>query len=248
MAENFLAADFVGITASSQAGYCFDATFPLYQKRAISEIKQSLDRRVGAIFWKDQFVIATGYDDDKQILYYSDGKNGEYHILPYSDFGKNNDPYWYYQILENRIDLEESVVYEESLIQAVYKWENHDLMLPETEYACGRDAYDAIVHALQTGDYDSESVWHVFNCYAAAKKDIALYTAALQRIWPEAGMVAQPYAKLAQIYGQIMGTKFADQWLGLFIEAKETEEQAIQAIKTLMRETIDNRFNNVGLR
>lgn len=248
IAENFLAADFVGVVSSQQAGYCFDATFLLYQKKAISEIKQSLNRGVGAVFWKDQFVIATGYNDNKQVLFYSNGKSNEHETLPYVNFGKNKSPYWYYQILEKRIDLEKTVIYKESFMQAVYKWETHDTMLPEKEYACGRRSYDAIIQSLQTGDYDQESVGQVFNCYAAAKRDIALYTTALHRYWPQSGTVAEAYSRLNHIYEQVAETKDVKQLVLLFMEANEVEEQAIKAIKKLMRETIDNRFNNIGLR
>jgi hypothetical protein len=156
LAENFLAADFLGIMSSQHAGYYFDATFPLYQKHAVSVIKESIDRGMGAVFWKDRFVIAVGYDDKEQAIYYSDGLNDEHQTLSYASFGINASPYWYYQVFGHRIDLDESAIYKESLMQAIYKWETHDPMLPGSQYACGRSAYDTIIKALQTGDYDRE--------------------------------------------------------------------------------------------
>lgn len=260
IAENFLAADFLGIASAQHAGYSFDATFPLYRQHAISIIKESIDCGVGAVFWKDRFVVAAGYDDERQILYYSDGYNKKHQMLSYTDFGNNRSPYWYYQVLKDRIQLDEAEIYKESFLQAIYKWEAHDRMLPEAEYACGRLAYDAIVQAFLTGDYDRNGAWETLWCYAAAKRDIALYTGTLQRIWPESGAVGESYTKLAQIFGHIIEeTELSDSYqtlssrqvrklVDLFTEAKLTEEQAIQSIKMLLRETIGNRFNDIALR
>ncbi|QYR23215.1 hypothetical protein KZ483_10000 [Paenibacillus sp. sptzw28] len=248
IAENFLAADFLGITSSQQAGYQFDATFPLYRKQAVSDIKKSIDRGIGAVFWKDKFVIAAGYDDNLEVLYYTDGLSDEYLRLCYTDFGTNVSPYWYYQILEDKIELDELEIYKESLIQAVYKWEQHDLMLPEADYACGRAAYDAIIQALKTGDYDPENAAGVFRCYAAAKRDIALYTAFLQTFWPQINIAAAHYGRLAQIFGHLVESKTPSEQIDLFVEAQRTETNAVQSIKALMRETIENRFNDISLR
>lgn len=255
MAENFLAADFTGITSTQQAGYSFEPTFPLYQKHAITVIKQSIDRSVGAIFWKDGFAIATGYDDEQQSFYYSDGSSEGYRLLPYVGFGINISPYWYYQIIEDRIDLDELAVYKESLMQAIYKWENHDLMLPESQYACGRRAYDAIIHALRIEDYDRDGARQVFGDYAACKRDIQIYMTALQRIWPQLSGAAACYAELSQLFAEIVKAEDKMEETGesatlipLVKEAQQTEEQAIQHIKTFMRETIDNRRGDIGLR
>ncbi|MBW7458820.1 hypothetical protein K0U00_32720, partial [Paenibacillus sepulcri] len=154
MAEHFLAADFLGVTASQNAGFYFQPTFPLYQRQAVAAIKDSLDRGTGAVIWKDKFVIAAGYDDEREVLYISDGTAEDYEALPYGDFGCNRSPYWYVQTFETRIESDEMEIYLESLLQAIYKWESHDLMLPEKEYACGRSAYGAIIHALRGGHYD----------------------------------------------------------------------------------------------
>ncbi|RXZ78899.1 hypothetical protein EBB07_25075 [Paenibacillaceae bacterium] len=260
MAENFLTADFIGITSSQQAGFSFAATFPLYQKQAVSCIKSSIDRGIGAIFWKDGFVIANGYDDINGELYYSDGhfnigKDGSQtgsHCkrLPYDEFGRNASPYWYYQVFENIVELEEAEVYRESFMQAVNKWEVHEEMLPRDQYACGKEAYRAIIEALHKGDYDKEGARTTFHDYAAAKQDLAHYTAVLQKKWPQSAGTAVRYDKLARLYGSIANLEPDDtaSLIPLFEEACETEEAAIQTIKALMRESLDNRFDNIGLR
>ena len=123
VAEHFLAADFIGVTASSKAGFSFAPTFPLYQKHAVAMIKHALDDGIGAVFWKDDFVIAAGYDDEAAVLLYDDGTDPEGALkrLPYGEFGRNATPYWYYQTLEAQLAVDELEIYRESFMQAIYK-------------------------------------------------------------------------------------------------------------------------------
>lgn len=261
IAENFLAADFIGVISSQNAGYSFDATFPLYQRQALAEIKASIDRGTGAIIWKDAFVVAAGYDDDNEVLVIADGEGGEYALLPFGDFGRNDSPYWYYQLLEDRIEMEESAIFQESFVQAVYKWESHDLMLPESEYACGRRAYDAIVEALRSGEYDSGGSRNGFRRYAAAKRDIGEYARMLVSFWPQFGAAAEHYTRVSGIFGHIAvlacdpdagsgpyRPETERDLIEMFREAQREEERAIGAIQSVMRETIHNRFHDIGLR
>jgi len=258
IAENFLAADFIGVTASSAAGFHFEPTFPLYQKKALSDIRKSLDRGIGCTIWQDRFVVVAGYDEDRQVLYISDGQAEGYRALPYAQFGKGDSPYWYYQLLEGHIVLDEIAVYRESLVQAIFKWETHELMLPEAEYACGEAAYDAMIEAFRTGNYDASGVREVIPYYATAKKDIATYVAALERYWPELRdasekyrAVAQQWEKAARLFTTIEpgGDRASvNTFIDLFRDAKALEKKAVQSLKRLMRETIHNRFHDIGLR
>lgn len=259
MAENFLAADFIGVTSSQSAGFSFDATFPLYQKEAILSIKQSIDRNTGAIIWKDAFVIICGYDDERELFYFSDGIGEQLQTMTYESLGRNISPYWYVQVLEGRIEIDPVEIYKESYVQAVFKWESHDLMLPKADYACGRDAYDAMIQAIETGNYDREGAWEVLTCYAAAKQNIANYSSKLQNIWNGSSAVAEQYAKVAEAFQHIKedihseaGKRITDEQakkiLPYLIQAKHAEERAIEAIKMLQRETIGNRFQDISLR
>ncbi|MFD1270613.1 hypothetical protein [Paenibacillus motobuensis] len=255
MAEHFLAADFIGITSSQAAGFNFEPIFPLYQKQAISDIQKSLDRGIGCVIWHDRFVVAAGYDDDQQVLYISDGQTREYQLLPYSQFGKGKSPYWHYQILEGRIPLDEIEIYRESLVQAIFKWETHDLMLPKADYACGEAAYDMMINAFQTGNYDPIGAREMINYYAAAKKNISIYIAGLERYWSDLYVASEEYRALAEMWeeaARLLSTSEAcasiHKIIDLFSEAKATEAKAIQALKYLLRETIQNRFHDIGLR
>ncbi|MFD0617591.1 hypothetical protein ACFQZR_08960 [Paenibacillus sp. GCM10027629] len=258
IAENFLAADFIGVTASSAAGFHFEPTFPLYQKQALSDIRKSLDRGIGCTIWQDRFVVVAGYDEDQQVLYISDGQAEGYRALPYAQFGKGDSPYWYCQFLEGHIALDEIAVYQESLVQAIFKWETHELMLPEAEYACGEAAYDAMIEAFRTGNYDPSGAEEVLQYYAIAKKDIATYVAALERYWPELRDASVKYRDVAQIFEEaarlLVSVERSDDLapintiIDLFGDAKALEKKAVQSLKRLMRETIHNRFDDIGLR
>lgn len=257
MAENFLAADFIGVISSQHAGFSFDATFPLYQKAAIRYIKQSIDRNTGAIIWKDAFVIICGYDDDRELFYFSDGTSEQLQPLAYESFGRNTSPYWYLQVIEEGVDIDPFEIYKESYVQAVFK--THDLMLPKEHYACGRDAYDAIIQALETGDYDPEGAWDVLTCYAAAKQDIADYSHELRNIWKGSDSIAEQYTKVAATFqrikdivhsgdGKRVTAELAKKLLPYLVQARSAEERAIEAIKVLQWETIGNRFHDISLR
>lgn len=256
VAENFLAADFMGVTASSSAGFAFHPTFPLYRQEAVAEIKASLDRGIGAVFWKDCFAVAAGYDDEEGILYYDDGSGHGLQRLPYGEFGQNRSPYWYYQILEDTVELDPIEIYKESLMQAIYKWETHDRMLPEADYACGSKAYDAIKQALHGGAFDPVQAGEVFECYAAAKRDAGEYVGVLASLWPQLEPAAQAYRKTAQAFREVLGLiaedpsmkRQARNLVRLFDEAQRAEQEAIGLIKSFMHERIRNRFDHVGLR
>ncbi|WP_458124189.1 hypothetical protein [Paenibacillus sp. Z3-2] len=260
MAENFVAADFIGVSASQAAGFSFEPTFPLYQKQALLDIKASVDRGVGAILWHDQFVIVTGYDDVERVLFICESKGNEVIRLPYGSIGRNSTPYWYYQVLEACAPIDLWEVCKESLIQAVYKWETHDYMLPPQDYACGAAAYTAIVTALQSGTYDVEQAATVLRYYAESRLDIASYVAGLKHLSIQMDQVIDEYELLANLCTtivEVVGDSISwdsrePECVQSVIEhirkAGATEQRAIDAIKHAFPETIGNRFDDVGLR
>ncbi|WNS45730.1 hypothetical protein [Paenibacillus sp. MMS20-IR301] len=258
MAEHTVAADLAGIVAGQAAGFHFSPTFPLYQRRAVEEIRQSLDQGTGAVCWKDQFVIITGYDDARQVFYYQEGQASAAQELPYCQFGKNKTPYWYCQIYEGQIGKELPQIIRESFIQAVYKAETHDPMLPEEQYACGLQAYDAMLEAFSSDRYDTGGAYETMKYYAICKKDAALYTREACTIWPELEETASHYDKLSAVYEQLAlllkrepdhsPAPCTDILLELVREAKAAEASAIESIRRLLREPIANRFLDIGLR
>ena len=260
MAENFVAADFLGVTTGQHGGFSFEPTFPLYQKQAVLDIKASIDRGVGAILWHDQFVIAAGYDDAEQVLFICESKGNEIIRLSYDSFGRNSTPYWYYQVLESHESVDLWEVCKESLIQAVYKWETHDYMLPSQDYACGAAAYKVMATTLQSGAYDTEQAATVLRYYARSRLDIASYVAGLAYLSDRMVHVMHEYALLAELYSEIVDVvndsiswntkepKCVQNVIELIREAGVTEQRAIDAIKSAFPETIHNRFDDVGLR
>ncbi|UNK16814.1 hypothetical protein MNQ98_20255 [Paenibacillus sp. N3/727] len=260
MAEHFVAADLLGLTTTQHAGFHFQPTFSLYQKAAVQDIKQSITRGTGALVWKDSFVVVTGYDDEQQTFFYCDGISDEYQTIRYEDFGCNHSPYWYYQLYEKQIAMDIDEIYKESLMQAVSKWETHDIMLPSSEYACGRQAYAAIIEALQSGYYDEEGALETFRCYGAAKQDIAQYMFSLKNMWPVYSNAAELYGNVAERFDDIVqktpraGTSLAGsrtrakQLIPLFMEAQQREEEAVQELRLMLSENIHNRFEDIGLR
>lgn len=260
MAENFAAADFIGVTASQAAGFSFEPTFPLYQKQALHDIKNSIDRGTGAVLWHDQFVVVVGYDDDEEVLFLCTGDESEVRRLPYTLVGLNNSPYWYYQVLEAHQSIDMWEVCKESLIQAVFKWETHDYMLPAQDYACGSAAYTAVADVLQSGNYETHQAAAVLRYYAYTRGAIASYVRALKHLSPQMDQVIKKYTTLAIIYASIVELLddsaawdarepgSVQQVIELIRNAGDTEQAAIDAIKRAFPETLNNRFSDIGLR
>ncbi|MCK6078886.1 hypothetical protein [Paenibacillus silvae] len=260
MAENFVAADFIGVTASQAAGFSFEPTFPLYQKHALQNIKNSIDRGTGAVLWHDQFVVVVGYDDDDEVLFFCTGDDPDVLRLPYSLVGQNNSPYWYFQVLEAHQSIDMWEVCKESLIQAVFKWETHDYMLPAQDYACGSAAYTAVADVLQSGNYESNQAAAVLRYYAYTRGDISSYVRALEHLSPHMDQVIEQYTQLADLYVSIVEVlDNSAAWDAsepesilrvseLIRSAGDTEQAAIDAIKHAFPETINNRFSDIGLR
>ncbi|WP_339224635.1 hypothetical protein [Paenibacillus sp. FSL H8-0332] len=261
-AEHFVAADLIGIIASQGAGFNFSPTFPLYQKQAVAAIRQSLEQGTGVVCWKDQFVVITRCDDRRQLFYYKELNSAAEHELPYEQLGRNDSPYWYGQIYEGQIQKDMLQVIRESFIQAVYKAEVHDPMLPESDYACGLKAYDAMLEALEDKTYDAAGAYKTLVFYAGMKQDTASYAREASLYWPELEGIAEHYTALAAVYNQITHTLCkqtvqapegpcsldAQSLMPLLREAKRIETAAIQSIRLLLREPIENRFHDVGLR
>ncbi|NQX43878.1 hypothetical protein HQN87_00925 [Paenibacillus tritici] len=257
-AEHTVAADLIGIVAGQSAGYHFAPTFPLYQKQAILDIRGSLAQGTGVVCWKDQFVVITRSDDRKQLFYYNEMSSGAELELPYAQLGRNTTPYWYCQIYEGQIRKELPQVIRESLIQAVYKAEVHDPLLPEAQYACGLQAYDAMLEAFSGDAYDAAGAYETLVFYASCKKDAASYTNWACTYMPGLDKTAGHYASLSAVYDEITARLGVNtllpaatrrqELITLLREAQRIETAAIQSIRGLLREPIANRFHDVGLR
>ena len=216
-------------------------------------IKHALDDGIGAVFWKDDFVIAAGYDDEAAVLLYDDGTDPEGALkrLPYGEFGRNATPYWYYQTLEAQLAVDELEIYRESFMQAIYKWETHDPMLPEHNYACGKQAYHAFIECIDNGVHRRQEAACLICRYAAAKLDVAAYADRLAMIWPACEPIAACYTQVSDRFVQLqLCLRAGDdrRAVRLLREAMELEDQAIASMKSLLRERIHNRFEDIALR
>jgi hypothetical protein len=72
----------------------------------------------------------------------------------------------------------------------------------------------------------------------------------VERRWPAANEAAALYRRVAELFeaAEAVGVDQVEKLCGLFREAKQAETQAIEALRLLVRETVDNRFHDVGLR
>lgn len=257
MAEHFVAADLLGVLTSQNAGFHFQPTFPLYQEHAIHSLKQAVRNDTGALIWKDGFVVVAGFDDEREVLFYSDG-SGELRELPFSQFGRNVSPYWYYQLYEDMGEINRFEIYKESLLQAINKWESHDIMLPESEYACGRAAYAAMGEALKNGDFDTSGGAETIRHYAVSKQDSAKYVRMLADVWPllegavhAFDQAADGWSRMVRVLEDSPNRQHISDPMKLFpllMESRNWEDEGIQRIRSFLSEDVHNRFEQIGLR
>jgi hypothetical protein len=72
----------------------------------------------------------------------------------------------------------------------------------------------------------------------------------VERRWPAASEAAAQYKRVSELFEAIeaVGVDQVEELCGLFREARQAETQALEALRLLVRETVDNRFHDVGLR
>jgi hypothetical protein len=129
-----------------------------------------------------------------------------------------------------------------------------------------------LLAAFRSGDYCADGAAAIIDVYAAHKRDIERYLAAVQAEWPDAGPVHDRYACVSAAFSRLNRYMMAARnerpvpkrtqlpascaaphegdspIIEAILEAMECEEAAIGAIKSLLRETMYNRSRDIALR
>ncbi|WP_185602440.1 hypothetical protein, partial [Paenibacillus sp. 598K] len=227
MAEHFVAADLIGVTASQMAGFHQRPTFPLYQRVAVERMIAAIRGGTAVISWQgDGFAVIHGYDERRRCLYWLDGRQTEARELPLAQVGRNQSPYWYGQILEAQEERGLLQTIKESYLQAVAKWETQEALLPAEDYACGKAAYGAIGTALHSGAYDPTGARATIAAYAEAKLAAAAYAAEAMTYWPALAPVAAQYAEAGRYWAEMAEALAAESRQGREPALGEKRERA----------------------
>ncbi len=249
--EHFIMLDRVGIN-SDVFNFFNDGTlntFDLVQADAIERIKESINQGMGVVAWAPtpllEFGIIKGYDDFDGVFFVDDFSCGqEPDPLMYTNLGKSEVPFLFYQIFKDKIDVPLDKVIRSSLAFGVSEWEKEFHINPQ--YASGRKGYDYLISTMQKGDYDSFGLSYIFFSYADAKQSISKYleyimTAAvgikgLCEVNELYRQVASNYTRVSDMVnfqgpGSKVNKEKIPMLLALVKEAKEFEEEAMKIIK-----------------
>jgi hypothetical protein len=247
---NWLATDFIGIFSRMHSSFTDDPTFPLYQKKLLLEIKRNIDDRIPSIIYRDEFVVVCGYDDEQNLLLYTDGKS-DYH-LPYHDLGFSSLPMWCIHLFSrDKIEINLKELYLESIFQAVYLYKNHDATLDKDQFACGVRVYEFIHDTLTGKIVPAQSMGTTLSTFMNIKLLMCRYFLAIQLNMPKLKELTNEIELLQYIFSSIQEKieKDGDSSLAsLFQEAKQAETDFFLKLEKTFETEFHNRLGSFWLR
>jgi hypothetical protein len=178
--DSWKAVDRLGIYNEVYWGFKNNPTFPLYQKKTIQSVKESIDRDIPVIFWEPAgigFAVIRGYDEEDEVFFYQDWHHEEDQILLFSNVGKVGAASWLYQIIGESIEKDMRDIYLESLECCVDEWEISDnvSLYAKNEFGCGGRAYDYTIAAFEGDDFSEIGALFILNNAIITKKQASLY-------------------------------------------------------------------------
>ena len=177
--EHYQMMDRIGVD-SDVVSYWMDPKLNLYRKtqeRAIERIKESLDRDMAVTIWAPtpilEFGIIKGYDDSEKVFFVEDCTGqGTEHLL-YHNLGLSEVACLFYQIVYSRIPIDEDRIIRSSLAYGVKEWKREQSLNPD--YAKGKKAYDTLMNALESKEYDYFGLSYILAVYEDSKACLSKY-------------------------------------------------------------------------
>ncbi|MDF2519895.1 MAG: hypothetical protein K0R84_523 [Clostridia bacterium] len=184
------AARTLGIYSETYDGTNDEPTFPLYQRKAIERMRESIDRGVGVLVWAPrtaEFGIICGYDDEDGVFYFKDRFKDGNSILLYNNVGKvSTGNYWLCQIFEDKVDKDIRDIYMDSLEICVDEWEipyapHGGERQARYEFGSGEKAYEFLLRALEGGDFIYIGLRKIISYAVQSKKETYQYLQEVQK-------------------------------------------------------------------
>jgi len=263
-ADHFVAADLLGLYSETYAGYNTEPVFPVYFKYAIQEMQLSLQEGVGLIYWHDQYYTIYGYDEAQQCFLAIDSCGNSGCKLSYETLGQTGDSsiVFMQRISKRSLSMDVRDLITESLVQAIYKWEQHDSILPIEQFACGEQAYDAMIEAIQSGTADWVGAEQTLSMYRTFKHYIARYLHDMKQSMDGLEQLAEKYRVLAGLYDDIVAILYRMQhdrndryeegtrheMARILISAQQIERNAIEGMKQVVKDIREARGATPHLR
>ncbi|MFD2444868.1 hypothetical protein ACFSO7_12935 [Bacillus sp. CGMCC 1.16607] len=206
--DNWKAVDNLGIYNSAQADRCRHRTFPLIQQKAIENIKMSIDKGIGVLYWCPPFGVIHGYDDEQRIFYYLEGDDffqrggiatREEKICLFDNICLNPSLIWFYQTFDEKIKKELKDIYLDSLNDAMVVWNQP----PNSHSASGQSAYPYLINELETNEFHLEGAAYTLDTYATSKFEIYQYMNEVKVLYPELSQSSELFSVVHSIYKEI---------------------------------------------
>jgi hypothetical protein len=260
------ALNMLGYYSEVYDGLKTDATFPLYQKRAVQRIRESIDEGMAAIVWAPgvtDFGVITGYDDEDGVFFYKDCFRKETQVLLYENLGRVEASYWMCQVIGDRVDKDIRDIYMDSLEFAVDSWEM--AYVEETvnrgEMASGRKAYEYLINALGRHDLSDMGAGKTIFYNMFTRKEACRYLEAVKEEIPDVYPAYLKYRELNEIYQEVGRhlpprpapraeyrldrVRQLPKLIGYCREALRVEEEAVGELKLLLKERLNNRYVDI---
>lgn len=207
--ENWTAVNNLGIYNETKADRCRHRTFPLMQKNAIKDIKESIDKGLGVIYWIPHFGVIYGYDDEQKIFYYMEGED-YYHkgnqsllegkIVTYDNILLNQSLIWFYQTFDEKKVKKIKDIYKDSFILALFDWKKGN---KSGKSASGLAAYDFMINEMKSENINAQGAAYVLDTYTTSKFEIFQYINEVKREIPELEKASGLYSTVYDIYSEI---------------------------------------------
>jgi hypothetical protein len=216
------------------------------QERAINRIRESLDRNMTVTVWAPtpilEFGIIKGYDDSEKIFFVEDCTRQCTEHLLYNNLGFSEVSCLFYQIVYNRIPIEQDRIIRSSLAYGIKEWKREQNINPE--YARGKKAYDALMNALEKKVYDYFGLSYILSVYADSKTCLARYLKWIAETSKEISGLEEPaslFNKISILFGKMIKLiPFTPpRPLSSEIEKKRLSEDEITELLSLVKESKD---------
>lgn len=251
--------DILGLYSEIYGGVNNSITFPLYQQKAVERVKQSIDAGRGAVVWapkRMEFGVIYGYDDEDEVLFYKDRYLPGEFVMLYKNLGRTNSVFWMCQVIGDGIDKDIRDIYLDSMEVCVDEWEMPYKAQPHTkrEFGSGRKAYEYMINALESRDYNNIGAIRIINCCMLCKNETYKYLKEVKKEMPEIQPAFDKYKELNEIFmsiaglvpqyapGAIMDIENIPRLVEYLREAKEAEDQAVGEVKKYLKDILNNRY------
>lgn len=242
--DHAAALDRLGVLSEVYLSFPGSRTYEAACRRAVTNIKASIDRGVAAVLWgvdTGEFGVVYGYDDTDGVLLvsgvYGQGPEGSVPIL-YENVGRTFEgaPILHYQIPLERVPVDRDQVYRASLAEYV-SWMQRPIHT-DPSYHCGLAAYDVWIKALSRPDLNQYGMRYLVYVYYETKDFMAAYVRRLAETWqgaPGLTEIAESFRTVSTVYDRMMEV-LEQTWEPPPILNQPVTPEQLRALDTLLRD------------